>query len=258
MKSTLTPKHTVSLFLCLVLLATMLLACGGPATSQTTTPHPTATPSRTTQQTPAPLMLNAPVVYVALGASDAVGMGTSEPDTQGYVPRIASHLPSGSQLVNLGATGTLLHDALQTEMPQAITTMPQLITIWLVTNDFVAHVSYDDYMQDLQTLLQRLRNQTRASTVMANLPDLTLLPALSQFSQQEKAQVYTELQRWNRQIAMLARQYNITLVDLFAQEDQLTGHPEYISDDGFHPSATGYARLADLFWKAIHPSDAQN
>lgn len=204
------------------------------------------------------MSLNSPLVYAALGASDAVGVGASEPDVQGYVPQIAAHLVNGSRLVNLGESGILLHDALSKELPRAIAAKPQLVTIWLVANDLVAQVSYDDYMSDLNTMLQRLRSATKVDLVMANLPDVTLLPALASLTQDEKAQLYAEAQRWNGQIGVLARKYHVTLVDLFAQKDQLTAHPEYISDDGFHPNATGYARLADLFWEAIRRSDGQS
>jgi len=39
------------------------------------------------------------------------------------------------------------------------------------------------------------------------------------------------------------------LVDLFAHWKELALHPEYISFDGFHPSANGYTRLAEIFYQ---------
>ena len=223
-------------------------ACtSGPAA---TTNHPKATPIPT-QPVTAQQLLSGPVVYVALGASDAVGVGSNQPGSQGYVPLLAERLPKGSHFVNLGVSGIHLHQALTEELPLALSTSPNLITIWLVANDFVAGVSYNSYMQDLDSLLKQLRAGTHARIVMANLPNLTRLPAFANLTSTQKATMSGELQRWNTQIAQIASHYAVTLVDLYRQQSQLTAHPEYVSIDGFHPSPSGYVQLANDFWQAI-------
>jgi lysophospholipase L1-like esterase len=196
-------------------------------------------------------MPGGPVTYVALGASDAVGIGSNIPGSQGYVPLVAAHLPKGSHLINLGISGIQLHEALSQELPLALTTSPNLITIWLVANDFIGGVTYDNYLHDLNTLLQQLQVSTRARVVMANLPDLTRLPAFANESSSQKFQMLLAIQQWNRSIAQLAKKYGVVLVDLFSQGSRLTAHPEYISGDGFHPSPSGYVQLANYFWQAI-------
>jgi acyl-CoA thioesterase-1 len=206
--------------------------------------------STTIQPTPI-LILGGPVTYAALGASDAVGIGSNIPGSQGYVPLIATHLPRGSHLINLGISGIQLHKALSQELPLALTTSPNLITIWLVANDFIGGVTYDNYLHDLNTLLQQLQLSTRARVVMANLPDLTRLPAFENETSSQKSQTLLAIQQWNRGIAQLAKKYGVVLVDLFSQGSQLTAHPEYISGDGFHPSPSGYVQLANYFWQAI-------
>lgn len=234
--------------LCLLL---FLSACG--ATGSTTAPHP-GPPIATqvaTQPVTAQQVLSGPTVYVALGASDAVGVGSKQPGSQGYVPLIAQHLYRGSHLINLGVSGIRLHAALDQELPLALNTAPQLITIWLVANDFVANVPYDSYMHDLNTLLQRLRTGTRARIVMANLPDLTRLPAFANLSTAQKQHMLAGIQHWNAGIATIAQRYIVTLVDLYSHNSQLTSHPEYISADGFHPSPAGYNQLANYFWQGI-------
>jgi len=125
------------------------------------------------------------------------------------------------------------------------------VTIWLVANDFVGGVSYNDYIHDLNILLGQLRTNTRATLVMANLPDLTRLPAFSGLSATQKTRALQQIQRWNAGIATLVARYNVTMVDLYSHGSQLTAHPEYISSDGFHPSPAGYVQLANLFWQAI-------
>ncbi|GCF09064.1 hypothetical protein KDI_26280 [Dictyobacter arantiisoli] len=180
-----------------------------------------------------------------------MGVGSNQPGSQGYVPLITDHLSHDSHTLNLGISGIKIHAALQQELPLALSTNPQLITIWLVTNDFIGGVPYASYMQDLNTLLNQLRTSTQARIVMANLPDVTRLPLLAHLDATKKAALQHEVQRWNAQIAILAHQYHVTLVDLSAHNSQITAHPEYISGDGFHPSAAGYVQLANFFWSAI-------
>jgi acyl-CoA thioesterase I len=236
------------LLLFVLIIALIQAACSTTTSTQLAQKVVTSAP---TQPVSGAQLLAGPVTYVALGASDAVGVGTDQPAIQGYVPLLAQKLPKGSHLINLGVSGIHLHEALSEELPVALPTNPGLITIWLVANDFIANVSYNSYMQDLNTLLQQLRNGTHARIVMANLPDLTRLPIFARLSKQQKAVTLATILRWNASIASIATRYNVSIVDLMAETSLLTSHPAYISGDGFHPSALGYVQLANLFWGAI-------
>jgi acyl-CoA thioesterase I len=241
-----------SLWFCGLLVALIFIfsACSTVTPRGNNGPARTEPPSNAAQLTPI-AMPGGPVTYVALGASDAVGVGSNFPGSQGYVPLVAAHLPKGSHLINLGISGIHLREALSQELPLALTTSPNLVTIWLVANDFVAGVTYDDYMQDLNMLLQRLHTSTHSRIVMADLPDLTRLPAFANQTPAQKSQMLNAIQQWNTGIAQLAHKYGVVLVDLFSQGSRLTAHPEYISIDGFHPSPSGYVQLANDFWQAI-------
>jgi lysophospholipase L1-like esterase len=245
-------KYTVHFLLALVALSLLFAACGGSeAANGSTGKARSEAATRGAATANGQSLTNEPIVYVAMGASDAVGVGSNQPGSQGYVPLLAGRLPKGSHVVNLGISGIRLHEAMQKELPVALSVGPKLITIWLVANDFVGGVPYDSYMQDLDSLLKQLHNGTSAKIVMANLPDLTLVPALSHSSAAKKAQVKGEIVRWNTRIASLANQYRVTLVDLSSHDSQLTAHPEYVSGDGFHPSPAGYVQLSNYFWTAI-------
>jgi acyl-CoA thioesterase I len=234
----------------LVALTLIFSACTTISPQSNTSHAHTGPQSIAVQSTPI-FMPGGPVIYVALGASDAVGVGSNFPGSQGYVPLVAAHLPKGSHLINLGISGIHLHEALSEELPLALTTSPNLITIWLVANDFIGGVTYDDYMHDLNMLLQQLHTSTRSRIAMADLPDLTRLPAFANETPMQQSQMLYAIQQWNTGIAQLAKKYGVVLVDLFSQGSRLTAHPEYISIDGFHPSPSGYVQLANFFWQAI-------
>jgi lysophospholipase L1-like esterase len=181
-------------------------------------------------------------------------VGSNEPGSQGYVPLIAARLPSGSHALNLGISGIQLHEALSEELPLVLHTSPQLITIWLVTNDFIGGVSYTSYLSDLNSLLSQLTTQTSARIVMANLPDLTRLPRFHNETAAQKTHLQQSVEQWDQGINQAAAHYGIVLVNLLQNGSEITAHPEYISEDGFHPSALGYTRLAQLFWQKIQTS----
>jgi lysophospholipase L1-like esterase len=237
-------------FFWMLVALTLILSSCTYAAPQSNSSNARSEQSTTMRSTPI-FLPGGPVTYVALGASDAVGVGSNLPGSQGYVPLVAAHLPKGSHLINLGISGIQLHEALSQELPLALTTSPNLITIWLVANDFIGGVTYENYLHDLNTLLQRLHVSTHARIVMANLPDLTRLPAFANETPSQKSHMLIAIQQWNKGIAQLAKKYGVALVDLFSQESQLTAHPEYISGDGFHPSPSGYVQLANYFWQVI-------
>ncbi len=67
-------------------IALILSACASAGPQSTSSHSHTGSGSVTAQVTPMP-MSEGPVTYVALGASDAVGIGSTCPGSQGYVAR---------------------------------------------------------------------------------------------------------------------------------------------------------------------------
>ena len=198
-----------------------------------------------------------PFTYVAIGASDSIGVGTADPRTQGWVPQLATRLGPDTRLVDLGVNATLLHDALGQQLPEAIAAEPDLVTVWLAVNDFNALVPLQQYANDLDALLTALESQTNARILVGNVPDLSAVPNYAAAGI-PPILVRFETLRWNVTIANVVARHNATLVDLLAYWQEMRQHPEYVSADGFHPSAQGYARLADVFYQASETALAQS
>lgn len=200
---------------------------------------------------PTPL---AHLLYVAIGASDTYGEGADDPQAESWPADLATQLGSNVRLVNLGVPGILLHQALDVEVPVALDTHPQLITIWLAVNDLANNVPVASYTHDLNLLLTRLQAGAPAARIaIANVPDLTLLPYFSAFDTQILTQ---QILAYNAAILSLAKRHAVLLVDLYSRWQDLASHPEYISNDGLHPSTLGYSRIADLFFQALSHSSS--
>src|SRR5579859_6908747 len=187
-----------------------------------------------------------PITYVAIGASDAVGIGASNPETDGWVPRFATRLGSNVQVVNLGVSGSTLSQALHEQLGPAVDAQPDVVTVWLAVNDLNARVPLPQYAANLDTLLGQLQ-MTHARVLVGNIPDLS---RLSVYQSVDPTALRSTVDQWNQVIADTAARHGAILVDLYAHWQDLAQHPEYVSADGFHPSAEGYQQLADVFAQA--------
>jgi lysophospholipase L1-like esterase len=85
--------------------------------------------------------------------------------------------------------------------------------------------------------------------LVGNVPDLARLAAYRGI---DATLLGAEVDAWNAAIADVTNRHGATLVDLYAEWQEIAEHPEYLSADGFHPSAEGYQALADVFAETAH------
>jgi len=135
---------------------------------------------------------------VVLGASDAYGVGTYDPDRDSWPTSLSRQLRGQIHLVNLGVPGITLARATTQELPIAVDSRPDVVVIWLAVNDFAANIPLATYSTQLRSVIQSLRTQTSARVYVANLPDLTAIPYLARGDQQTLS---ARVADWNSAIA---------------------------------------------------------
>jgi acyl-CoA thioesterase I len=230
------------LFLCFLLL--FLAGCSSSTASSNSG-------SVVVQQEP-----HARLTYVAIGASDTFGIGADDPQAENWPTDLAAKLGSGVQLINLGVPAITVHQALSIELPVALDAHPNLVTIWLAVNDIIDNVPVASYSHDLDQLVTRLqRTNPNVRIVVGNVPDLTLLPYFASYDQ---SSIMQTVQAYNTAVASIVTRHHAILVNIYQQWQELSQHPEYLSDDGLHPSTLGYSKLAGLFYQALQSTTAQN
>lgn len=233
-------RFACSIVLCVLCVVCLLLSACTPSAPATSS----SSDQPVVQQTP-----KSRLTYVAIGASDTFGLGADDPQTENWAADLAGKLGDGIRFINLGIPGVHVHDALNAELPVALDAHPDLITIWLAVNDIADAVPLASYTHDLDLLLSKLRAAApHARIAIANVPDITLLPHFQTYNLQA---LHTQIIAYNTVIATLATRYHLILVDLYVRWNDLAAHPEYISDDGFHPNAIGYTRLAEIFYAVL-------
>lgn len=230
-----------------VFLIALLSACSGgdrvaasPARTATVTVAPTSTPTPTA--TPA-------VRYVAIGASDTVGIGATDPVRGSWPARVAALLPPGSAYVNLGVSGSLAVQAKDAQVPGAVAQRPTVVSIWLAVNDMNATIEPTSYRDALAAIVDELVARTAARVFVGNVPDLRAVPA---YRDADQARLFALITAYNDAIAAVTRAHagRVVLVDLFTGSAPLVSTIT-VSGDGFHPSDEGYRLIAERFVAAM-------
>jgi lysophospholipase L1-like esterase len=185
------------------------------------------------------------VRYVAIGASDAVGVGATDPAKGSWPALIAARLPAGSAYVNLGVSGSIALQAQREQLPGAIAQKPTVVTIWLAVNDLNATIALSSYAEALGQIVDSLVKQTDASIFVGNVPDLRTVPV---YAAVDKLRLITQIDAYNEAIAAIAARYEprVVVVDLFTGSADLVSNAT-VAQDGFHPSDAGYQLIADRF-----------
>jgi len=99
-----------------------------------------------------------PFTYVAVGASETVGVGAGDPATESW-PSVfhRTALARSATLVNVGAREATVRVALDRELQPALAEQPRLAAVWLNVNDLVRQVPVEQYEADLTTVVRALR-----------------------------------------------------------------------------------------------------
>ncbi len=191
-----------------------------------------------------------PVNYLALGASDAFGIGAT-PITRGYVYRIKDGFEDRGRRVKLLNTGIPTADipAIKKVARKALKRDIDydLVTIWTGANDLIGGGEVKEFEEDLASMLARLRDKTKAFIVIMNIPDLTTIKKFREDPDNDVTKARVDA--YNAAITRQANQYKVPIVDFYkaAPGDML------VSKDGFHPNNDGHQKIADLYLKFILP-----
>lgn len=244
------------------------VACAGPSTAPASTrvpptatptptpdrstptasPSPTSSPSGTPRPSPSPGAIH----YVAIGASDTVGVGARDPATGSWPARIVALLPPGSTAVNLGVSGSLAAQAQREQLPAALRERPTIVTIWLAVNDLNAQVRPLDYAASLASIVDALVAGTDARVFVGNVPDLRAVPL---YAAADPNVLLAQISGYNAAVTAVVGKHpgRAALVDLFTGSAELTSQMT-VSPDGFHPSDPGYGLIAQRFAEAMRRS----
>lgn len=236
--------------ICLLFLA----GCGGASVAATTSSSNAAQVASAASPSTDP-----PLTYVAIGASDAFGVGASDPIHRNWPALLAAKIASLNgttvHLVDLGIPGATVAQAMEDELPVLQDTSPNIITVLLGTNDVLANTPLTKVDDTFGSLVLTLRlDYPNALLLIGNMPDLARVPY---FATRDTTALRNKLDLLNTTIATLCAQTGATLVDIFDATAQGISAGD-IASDGLHPTDAGAAAIATTFATALqqreHPT----
>jgi acyl-CoA thioesterase-1 len=211
------------------------------------------------------------IVDVAVGASETVGAGTEDRLRSAW-PQVlyTTALPRGAVFYNFGIPVATVAEAIGSELPEALAVHPDLVTVWLNVNDLLAGVTPTTYEAQLDDLVHALRRGGHTRVLVANTPWLDQLPAylacrpdapltappcaLPSDAAIAPAALDMLVDRYNVAVSQVAVREGAELVDLHGFGEVPLLHPEYVSQDGFHPSEAGHIAIAEAFAAVLRRS----
>lgn len=185
--------------------------------------------------------------YVALGDSQTEGLwdGDDTVGLVGFADRLAvlleAHHP-GLGYANLAVRGKTIRNVLDEQLPQALSLIPDLMTVCVGMNDAVrAGRSFDRALADLQMLYTQLA-KTDATVVVTTMPDVAqILPIAMLFR--------SRLVRLNQTVRTAAEYHGFLLVD--AEKAPSLTALDMWSPDRIHASSRGHAVFAAAAAEAL-------
>jgi len=194
-------------------------------------------------------MISGPVVYVALGDSTGYGIGARE---GGYVKRLFDRINERrptSTLLNLCVSGATTDDLVRGQLDRAVELNPDLVTVGIGINDIGHGLTLEQFSKNYETILSTLKEKTHAQIVVTNIPDVSSAPRIPDSM---RSTYQRQIDQFCKRLVEIAERHGVTIFDIYTiTKDELPSHPEYFSNDGFHPSDEGYEFWATQMWPTV-------
>ncbi|MCW2540835.1 MAG: hydrolase family protein [Frankiales bacterium] len=186
-----------------------------------------------------------PIVLAMLGDSSAAGYGVHT-DVETPAARIAVGLSSIAhrpvRLINVAQVGAQ-SIALNAQVEHVLPLRPALAVIMIGANDVTHRVRAPESVRHLGEALDRLREHDVAF-VVGTCPDLGTIRPIAQPLRYLARRMSRTLAAAQALAVVSAGGRAVSLGDILGPE--FAAQREYFSEDQFHPSATGYARAAEV------------
>jgi acyl-CoA thioesterase I len=204
---------------------------------------------RTVSQGTIQPMTTGPIVYVALGDSTGAGVGARE---GGYVGRLFKRIVErrpGSTLSNLCVSGATTADLVRGQLERGVAANPDLVTVGIGINDIGHGLTLEEFSKNYEEILSTLKEKTKARIVVTNIPDISSAPRIPGVM---RSQYQRQIIEFCQRLEEIAKRHDVTVFDIYSiTKDELPSHPEYFSNDGFHPSDEGYELWARTMWPTV-------
>lgn len=193
-----------------------------------------------------------PIELLALGDSGMAGVGVTDPSDAlpaQIARRVAAQTGRPAHVISHAEAGARTHDVLIHQLGR-VSGRPDVVVLLVGANDVIHFTPLHRLSAALTNLLARLR-VLGAPVVMSSLPEFGAMRAVPRIPRTAVTARAIAVRRLHRRAAV-DFSGAVDLVDVRALVGQQFLHdPALMSADRFHPSAAGYARIANALTPAV-------
>lgn len=191
------------------------------------------------------------LTYVAIGDSLTSGVGVVS-YMESYPYLLAEMIAGDTLQVSLepfAVPGVRSSYVLNNFMHQVIEHKPDVVTLFIGTNDIHGNVSLKKFEEHYAEILAQLTQETEAEVYAINLPyigtaDLISFPYRYYFN--------WKTEQYNAIIKKLAFKYNVTYIDLYSAHEPYALQNSHYSADSFHPNVVGYTLWSQVIYAGFN------
>lgn len=213
----------------------------------------------------------APVGKHLVCLGDSLTSGDGDEGGGGFPARLKQKLP-GCEVTNLGHSGWTSemmvkgYEGQPSELSQALSKNPTTALIWIGSNDLWYLYEYTNptpaeekadlasYRSNVESAIKALKARG-CQVVLALLDDQSRRPvavrgeAFTGISKAEMQRMPGQVKAYNATLRALAKKHGCGLVDFSASP--IFTNPSTLADDGNHPNASGYDKIAAVWMGAL-------
>jgi acyl-CoA thioesterase-1 len=207
-------------------------------------------PATTISREPRVIGAGAPLSYVVMGDSTAVGVGGTY--EKGIAMSTTRHLAKDHQvtMTNLAISGARVADIEYGQLERAISLRPDIVLLAIGANDVVHLTPPDSVERGMNTIIDKIRDaHPSVKIVITGAPQMGSIPrfplAMRFFAEYRTAQINTVMAR-------VAQDKNVVFARIADRTgDIFKAHPEFFAIDKFHPTTEGYDTWLPVLYEAL-------
>ena len=202
-------------------------------------------PAPNIPRAPQTLGTGPPLTYVVMGDSTSIGQGADY--SQSYAVASARHLSQTYHVkfVNVGVSGAVVKDALDTQLSQAAKYKPDVVLLAVGANDATHFTGGKAIQASLQQIIDGLEEANcQVRIVVTGAPAMDSAP---RFPWPAKQLMGLRTRQVNAAFAPLVKRDQLTFAPIADKtRAAFLADPTLFAADNFHPNARGYA-----LWKPV-------
>jgi acyl-CoA thioesterase-1 len=199
-------------------------------------------------------MAQSAIRYVALGDSYTIGTGAKESENWPSVltKQLKENKIDIDLIANPSVNGRTTYGVIESGLPVFDKSNATFVTLLIGVNDWIQGVDTAEFRENLSYIINHVQSKLpdKSKMVLITIPDFSVTPSGKNYSRGRD--VAKGLSEFNAIILSEAKKHNLKTADLYEISKKMKDNPDWIANDGLHPSAKGYTVWESQIYPVVY------